>query len=293
MCGAWTASPHRQLSLCGADSFSSDSQMERPPSRAALFLFWSKPQTRRTEKSQASVVIVVIVVNSNRNHAKRSRNIVGWSCREEQLIHCAVPAVNKSVTEANPPQLVDYDSFPMFLHRVHELSGGGVKGIDRSTVDIVRDQQRIAQPSKSTGRHSNSPGLIQRQPVDQWLRHSLCRCAVFVEHLDKATASSVCVGKCHVDQSIDILDTEGHKSCRQRGIGKRRCRQYYRCEGSVVNIHLPIGHVGSEQVIPGLVVADGQPGVHRWVRILIGSRIHDQSRLVGIQTRRPPADGSV
>ena len=76
---------------------------------------------------------------------ERSCQIVAWTSREEQLIRRTIRCT--STSKINAPELIDLDIGSVhILHRTHQLSRQHVERIDgRVLVDVVRDQQRIAQ----------------------------------------------------------------------------------------------------------------------------------------------------
>ncbi len=76
---------------------------------------------------------------------ERSCQIVAWTSREKQLIRRAIRCT--STSKINAPELINLDIDSVhILYRTHQLSRQQVERIDgRVLVDVVRDQQRIAQ----------------------------------------------------------------------------------------------------------------------------------------------------
>jgi hypothetical protein len=109
-----------------------------------------------------SLLILAMLIRDlfdHHNRAEGTGQIVVRSSCEEQSVSAAVGRVAPS--EIDRPQLIDADELARnIFHRRYEPSIG-VEAVDESTVSVVGDQNRIAEPPEIRWRDRESPGLIE------------------------------------------------------------------------------------------------------------------------------------
>src|SRR5579864_6537989 len=103
------------------------------------------------------------------NHSEGTGEIVAGAGGEVKVVGWSVGP--HAVSKPDCPELIDKDRVAaLVLYPAHQLSARGIEGeYGAVLVEIVRNQQGVAQRSKVRWCNGDSPRLVQRRTLDQRL----------------------------------------------------------------------------------------------------------------------------
>src|SRR5208283_2082483 len=175
----------------------------------------------------------------NIDHAEYTVSVVLRARGVEELVGGTV--VGGAAAKLDSPELVNlYGLVGSGFHRPNEGAGRRVIAIDRARVDVVADQQGVAERAEVRGSHGKSPGLIEGFPLSQ----SLDERPGFSKDVNVPTLGAA-------------LRREGDIAPWSVRVGER----HDEVEVVVVNVDFVIPPIGGIEKVAGSVTGNRQAGV--------------------------------
>src|SRR5208283_2094392 len=241
---------------------------------------WSEPAWKKaTLRKPRGGWVIYSTYLLNIDHAEYTVSVVLRARGVEELVGGTV--VGGAAAKLDSPELVNlYGLVGSGFHRPNEGAGRRVIAIDRARVDVVADQQGVAERAEVRGSHGKSPGLIEGFPLSQ----SLDERPGFSKDVNVPTLGAALRREGDIELAVNVLNAKGDIAPWSVRVGER----HDEVEVVVVNVDFVIPPIGGIEKVAGSVTGNRQAGVDS-TRTRV---IHCEQCIVGI-VGRPAADRTV
>ena len=192
----------------------------------------------------------------DRDHAEQAVGVVIWSCSKEEFVGGAV--CTGTLAEVQSPKLINrYRRAGCVGQCAEESAAAGVEGVDPAVLDVVGDQDRVAELAEIVGSQCQAPRGMEWAVDGVVFENGPVR----VENIHKTVLPFVQRGKGHPQFAVDLPHAVWGEILRDSRVAKR----HYKVEVTIEHIDFPVrtivGGVNEIGVIGVWVAGDRQGSI--------------------------------